>query len=78
VRVTTAFKRLVRLDDVNVTAVQFLPAMVVVTEPSVPEPFSTEPAAGETSRDAATFHGADSPDAAGGGAHRADTPAQEH
>ena len=30
-RVTTAFKRLVRLDDVNVTAVEFLPAMVVVT-----------------------------------------------
>ncbi|HSH59810.1 MAG TPA: helix-turn-helix domain-containing protein [Acidimicrobiales bacterium] len=30
-RVTTAFKRLLRLDDVNVTAVQFLPTMVVVT-----------------------------------------------
>ena len=30
-RVTTAFKRLVRLDDVNVTAVEFLPAMVLVT-----------------------------------------------
>ena len=30
-RVTTAFKRLVRLDDVNVTAVEFAPAMVVVT-----------------------------------------------
>ncbi|MGQ0776037.1 MAG: nucleotide exchange factor GrpE [Pseudonocardiales bacterium] len=54
------------------------PAMVVVTEPSVPEPFITDPVAGETSRDAATFHGADTPDAAGGGAHRADTPAQEH
>jgi hypothetical protein len=31
VRVTIAFKRLVRLDDVNVTAVEFLPTMVVVT-----------------------------------------------
>jgi transposase len=31
VRVTSAFKRLVRLDDVNVTAVDFLPTMVVVT-----------------------------------------------
>jgi len=31
VRVTSAFKRLVRLDDVNVTAVEFLPTMVVVT-----------------------------------------------
>jgi len=31
VRVTTAFKRLCRLDDVNVTAVEFLPTMVVVT-----------------------------------------------
>jgi hypothetical protein len=31
VRVTTAFKRLVRFDDVNVTGVEFLPAMVVVT-----------------------------------------------
>lgn len=30
-RVTTAFKRLLRLDGVNVTAVEFLPAMVVVT-----------------------------------------------
>lgn len=30
-RVTTALKRLVRLDGVNVTAVEFLPAMVVVT-----------------------------------------------
>lgn len=30
-RVTTAFKRLLRLDGVNVTAVDFLPAMVVVT-----------------------------------------------
>ena len=30
-RVTTAFKRLLRLDDVNVTAVEFLPALVVVT-----------------------------------------------
>lgn len=30
-RVTTAFKRLLRLDDVNVSAVQFLPTMVVVT-----------------------------------------------
>jgi len=31
VRATAAFKRLVRLDDVNVTAVEFLPSMVVVT-----------------------------------------------
>jgi transposase len=31
VRVTTAFKRLVRLDDVNVVAVEFLATMVVVT-----------------------------------------------
>jgi hypothetical protein len=31
VRVTTAFKRLLRLDDVNVTAVEFLPSLVVVT-----------------------------------------------
>jgi len=31
VRVTTAFKRLCRLDDVNVTAVEFLATMVVVT-----------------------------------------------
>jgi len=31
VRVTTAFKRLVRLDDVNVTAVEFASSMVVVT-----------------------------------------------
>jgi transposase len=31
VRATTAFKRLLRLDGVNVTAVEFLPAMVVVT-----------------------------------------------
>lgn len=30
-RVTTAFKRLLRLDDVNVTAVQFSAALVVVT-----------------------------------------------
>ena len=30
-RVTTAFKRLLRLDGVNVTAVDFLPAIVVVT-----------------------------------------------
>lgn len=30
-RVTTAFKRLARLDDVNVTAVEFLATMVVVT-----------------------------------------------
>ena len=30
-RVTTAFKRLLRLDDVNVTDVQFLPTMMVVT-----------------------------------------------
>ena len=30
-RVTTAFKRLCRLDDVNVTAVEFLTTMVVVT-----------------------------------------------
>lgn len=30
-RATAAFKRLVRLDDVNVTAVEFLPTMVVVT-----------------------------------------------
>lgn len=30
-RVTAAFKRLVRLHDVNVTAVEFLPAMVAVT-----------------------------------------------
>lgn len=30
-RVTTAFKRLCRLDDVNVTAVEFLATMVVVT-----------------------------------------------
>ena len=30
-RVTTAFKRLLRLDDVNVTDVTFLPALVVVT-----------------------------------------------
>jgi len=31
VRVTTAFKRLLRLDDVNVSDVEFLPAVVVVT-----------------------------------------------
>jgi transposase len=31
VRVTAAFKRLLRLDGVHVTAVEFLPAMVVVT-----------------------------------------------
>jgi len=31
VRATAAFKRLVRLDDVNVTAVDFLATMVVVT-----------------------------------------------
>lgn len=31
VRVTTAFKRLLRLDGVNVTDVEFLPAVVVVT-----------------------------------------------
>jgi len=31
VRATAAFKRLVRLDDVNVTAVEFRPTMVVVT-----------------------------------------------
>ncbi|HXH59561.1 ISL3 family transposase [Iamia sp.] len=30
-RVTTAFKRLLRLEGVNVTAVEFLPSMVVVT-----------------------------------------------
>lgn len=30
-RATSAFKRLVRLDDVNVTAVEFLPALVAVT-----------------------------------------------
>lgn len=30
-RVTTAFKRLLRLDGVNVTAVEFLPAVVLVT-----------------------------------------------
>ena len=30
-RVTTAFKRLLRLEDVNVTDVEFLPALVVVT-----------------------------------------------
>ncbi len=30
-RVTTAFKRLLRLDDVNVTHVEFLPALIVVT-----------------------------------------------
>ena len=30
-RVTTAFKRLLRLEDVNVTDVEFLPARVVVT-----------------------------------------------
>ncbi len=30
-RVTTAFKRLLRLEDVNVTDVEFLPALIVVT-----------------------------------------------
>ena len=30
-RVTTAFKRLLRLDGVNVTAVEFLPTMIVVS-----------------------------------------------
>ncbi|MGH3932879.1 MAG: nucleotide exchange factor GrpE [Pseudonocardiaceae bacterium] len=48
------------------------PAMVVVTEPSIPEPSSADP--GETSRDAATFHASDVPGAPGADTPTADTP----